>query len=60
MKEMNAFFSGSMKVFENTFPYFFPANIAIDGKGNTIDPTNMTINDFKFGMLTYAKGYIEK
>ncbi len=38
MKENNAFFSGSVKVFKTSFPYFYPANIHTDAKGNNIDP----------------------
>lgn len=39
MKEINAFFSGSIKNFKNTFPYFFPANNVRDGEGKLVDPT---------------------
>ena len=60
MKELNAFFSGSLKIFDNTFPYFFPVNVAVDGKGHDIDPTKMTIKDLTFSSVVYMKGYIQK
>ena len=48
-----------MKVFHNTFPYFFPANVAIDGKGNQVDPTNMTMKNLTMSLFVHTKGYIE-
>lgn len=60
MKELNAFFSGSLKIFDNTFPYFFPVNVAIDGKGQNIDPTNMTLKNLTFSSVVYMKGYVQK
>lgn len=58
MKELNAFFSGSMKVFNNTFPYFFPSNLALDGKDNQIDPNNLTLKNLTFSTKVFVKGYI--
>lgn len=59
MKGLNAFFSGSMKIFDNSFPYFFPSNYAVDGKGNLIDPTNMTLKNLTFSTNVFMKGYVE-
>ena len=33
MKLGNAFFSGSMKIFKTSFPYFYPANVHYDKNG---------------------------
>lgn len=59
MKELNAFFSGSLKIFNNTFPYYFPSNYALDGKNNQIDPTNLTLKNLTFSTKVFVKGYIE-
>lgn len=45
MKELNAFFSGSMKIFNNSFPYFYPSNLALNKEGKIIDPTKMDLKD---------------
>ena len=55
---MNAFFSGSVKVFP-TIPFFFPANIH-RSNGTDFDPQGDT-SKVDFHALDYfAKGYIEK
>lgn len=57
MLEVNAFFSGSMKYYRTTFPYFFPANNVTDD-GKVIDPTNSTMRDLTAKTVVLAKGYI--
>ena len=52
---MNAFFSGSVKVF-NTLPFFFPANIH-KSNGTEFDPNGDT-SHLGFGDIEYhMKGY---
>jgi len=41
MKLENAFFSGSMKIFKTSFPYFYPANVHYDKKGQNFDPNTI-------------------
>jgi len=48
-----------MKVYDNTFPYYFPSNLAVDGKGNVVDPTKMSSKDLTLGSKVWVKGYIE-
>ena len=57
---MNAFFSGSVKGFSTTMPYFFPSNVNFDDKHSDINPNNSTLRDFDFSIVSYVKGYIEK
>lgn len=59
MKELNAFFSGSMKIFNNSFPYFFPSNYALNKEGELVDPTKSKMKDIQFGSKVLVKGYIE-
>ena len=59
MKLGNAFFSGSMKIFKTSFPYFYPANIHCDKNGKDFDPTTMDLKDLTFGSKYYVKGYIK-
>ena len=59
MKLDNAFFSGSMKIFKSSFPYFYPANIHYDKNGKNFDPNSMELKDLGFGSKYYVKGYIE-
>ena len=60
MKEGNAFFSGSVKVFKTSFPYFYPANIHTDSKGKDIDPQTIAFNKLPYSMRYYFKGTVEK
>lgn len=57
MKEYNAFFSGSMKLMNNTLPYFFPANVVLDN-GKPIDPTVSTFKQLTMDTITHVKGVI--
>jgi hypothetical protein len=59
MKELNAFFSGSLKVFKNSFPYFFPTNMAIDANGKQIDPTTLSMKDLTWSTNVFVKGHID-
>ena len=58
MKEINAFFSGSLKQFSDTFPYFFPANNVLDD-GKKLDPTDLTLKNLTYSTVSTVKGYIE-
>ena len=57
---MNAFFSGSVKGFSTTMPYFFPSNVNYDDKNPKINPNNATRDNIDFSIVSYLKGYIEK
>ena len=59
MKLENAFFSGSMKIFKTSFPYFYPANVHYDKEGKSFDPNTMELKDLQFGSKYYMKGFIE-
>ena len=55
----NAFFSGSMKFFKTSFPYFYRANVHYDREGKKFDPNTMDLKDLQFGAKYYVKGYIQ-
>lgn len=55
---MNAFFSGSVKGFSSTMPFFFPSNVNYDDKNPDINPNNCTLKDIDFSIVTYMKGYV--
>ena len=59
MKELNAFFSGSIKNFQNTFPFFFPANNVIDGD-KKLDPTELGFKNLTYSTVSTMKGYVSK
>lgn len=42
----------------DTFPFFYPSNLNIDGKGRLIDPTNSTIYNISTNSTSTVKGYI--
>ena len=48
-----------MKVFKNSFPYFFPTNMAIDPNGKQIDPTKLSMKDITWSTNVFVKGHID-
>ena len=55
---MNAFFSGSVKVF-STIPFFFPANIH-KSNGTDFNPQGDTSKVDFYSLEYFMKGYVEK
>ena len=58
MSEMNTFFSGSVKIFWDSLPFFYPSNLNINSKGELIDPTTSTMDAISTNSTTKMKGYI--
>ena len=57
---MNAFFSGSVKLY-TSMPFYFPANIHKHPNGTDFDPNVKRVQiDDPLGILYYVKGYVDK